>query len=56
MATQAGLTVILTALAPFTAFWYASGSEYHTAILFNGLMFAIASFSASGCCAATICP
>ena len=46
MATQAGLTVILSALAPFTAFWYVSGSDYHPAILFNGVMFAIASFSA----------
>ena len=46
IATQAGLTVILSALAPFTAFWYISGSGYATAILFNGMMFAIASFSA----------
>ena len=46
MATQAGLTVILSALAPFTAFWYVSGSDYHPAILFNGVMFAVASFSA----------
>jgi hypothetical protein len=48
MATQAGLTVILSALAPFTAFWYVSGSDYHPAILFNGVMFAVASFSAQG--------
>jgi hypothetical protein len=48
MATQAGLTVILSALAPFTAFWYISGSNYQPAILFNGLMFAVASFSAQG--------
>src|SRR5262249_18799424 len=46
MSTQAGLTVILSALAPFTALWYLSGSGYHPAILFNGVMFAIASFSA----------
>ena len=46
MSTQAGLTVILSALAPFTAFWYVSGSAYEPAILFNGLMFAVASFSA----------
>ena len=56
MSTQAGLTVILAALAPFTAFWYVSGSHYQPAILFNGAMFAVASISASGCCAATICP
>jgi hypothetical protein len=46
IATQAGLTVILSALAPFTAFWYVSGSNYQPAILFNGIMFAVASFSA----------
>jgi hypothetical protein len=46
LATQAGLTVILCSLAPFTAFWYISGSGYQEAILFNGLMFAVASASA----------
>jgi hypothetical protein len=46
ISTQAGLTVILSALAPFTAFWYISGSRYEPAILFNGMMFAVASFSA----------
>jgi hypothetical protein len=43
---QAGLTAILASLAPFTAFWYISGSRYEMAILFNGAMFAVASFSA----------
>ena len=43
LATQAGLTVILASLAPLTAFWYISGSGYQQAILFNGLMFAVAS-------------
>jgi hypothetical protein len=46
LATQAALTVILSALAPFTAFWYVSGSAYEPAILFNGAMFAVASVSA----------
>lgn len=46
VATQAGLTIILASLAPFTALWYASSADYHTAILFNAAMFAIASFSA----------
>jgi hypothetical protein len=46
MATQAGLTVILAALAPFPAFLYVSGTTYKLAILFNGMMFAIASASA----------
>jgi hypothetical protein len=44
--TQAGLTVILTSLAPFTAFWYVSVSAYQPAILFNGVMFAVSSFGA----------
>jgi hypothetical protein len=43
---QAGLTIILSALAPYTAFWYVSGSLYQPAILFNGVMFAVASVSA----------
>jgi hypothetical protein len=46
MATQAGLTIILASLAPFTALWYISGNAHQAAILFNGLMFAVASFSA----------
>jgi hypothetical protein len=46
ISTQAGLTIILSALAPFTSFWYVSGSAYYAAILFNGLMFAVASISA----------
>jgi hypothetical protein len=46
LSTQAGLTVILCSLAPFTAFWYLSGSGYEDAILFNGLMFGVASVSA----------
>jgi hypothetical protein len=46
MAMQAGLTIILASLAPFTALWYISGNAHQPAILFNGLMFAIASFSA----------
>jgi hypothetical protein len=46
MTTQAGLTIILASLAPFTAFWYASTADYQAAILFNALMFAVASLSA----------
>jgi hypothetical protein len=46
MATQAGLTIILVSLAPFTLFWYASSDHYRAAILFNGFMFAVASFGA----------
>lgn len=43
IASQAGLTIILVSLAPLTAFWYASSANYHAAILFNALMFAVAS-------------
>ena len=46
LSTQAGLTIILSALAPYTAFWYVSGSRYQPAILWNGVMFAVASLSA----------
>jgi hypothetical protein len=42
-AAQAGLTIVLAALAPFTMLWYASTGDYPAAILFNGLMFAVAS-------------
>ena len=44
--SQATLAIILAALAPITLFFYASSSDYTTAILFNGLMFAVASFGA----------
>jgi hypothetical protein len=46
IASQAGLTIILLALAPLTAFWYASSSNYRAAIFFNALMFAVASLGA----------
>jgi hypothetical protein len=45
-AAQAGLTITLVALSPITLFWYASSSDYHAAILFNGLMFGVASLGA----------
>jgi hypothetical protein len=43
--TQAGLTIILFSLAPFTVLWYVSFERYEAAILFNLLMFAVASIS-----------
>jgi len=46
VATQARLTLVLLALAPYTAFWYACSSDYAHALLFNGGMFALASFTA----------
>src|SRR5688572_24774271 len=45
MLAQAALTLILASLAPFTALWYVSFENHNAAILFNGLMFAIASLS-----------
>jgi len=45
-ATQAGLTIVLASLGPLTAVWYASSAVYERAILFNALMFAIASLAA----------
>jgi hypothetical protein len=41
--SQAGLTVVLGALAPYTALWYVSFEGYHAAIVFNALMFTVAS-------------
>lgn len=46
LAAQAAMTVVLLSLAPFTAFWYASAADYDLALMVNGVMFAIASFSA----------
>jgi hypothetical protein len=44
--TQAAVAVLLAALAPYTAVWYASSGGYHEATLFNALMFAVASVAA----------
>lgn len=46
IAAQAGLTVVLAALAPFTAMWYASVVDYNAAILVNTAMFGFASITA----------
>lgn len=43
---QAGLTIVLASLAPYTLLWYASSGSYEGAQLFNGLMFAVATFTA----------
>jgi len=43
VATQAALTIVLASLAPLTGVWYASVPGYREAILFNALMFGIAS-------------
>lgn len=46
LATQAGLTVVLASLGPFTLFFYASTTDYDAAVLFNALMFGAASLAA----------
>ena len=45
ISSQAGLTIVLAALAPYTLLWYASSANYSSALLFNGLMFAVASLA-----------
>jgi len=47
MSTQAGLTVVLASLAPFTAFWYVSDSRYDAALTFNAAMFGVATLAAN---------
>lgn len=49
VSAQAGLVIILASLTPLTVFFYASNTSstaYSAAILFNALMFAVASISA----------
>jgi hypothetical protein len=46
IAAQAGLAIVLASLAPLTLMWYASSVNYQHALLFNGIMFAVASFAA----------
>jgi hypothetical protein len=46
ISTQAGLTILLVALAPYTLFWYASSANYNAAILFNALIFGVAALAA----------
>ena len=45
ISTQAGLTIVLLSLAPYTLFWYASSADYNAAILFNALLFGISAFA-----------
>jgi hypothetical protein len=44
--TQAVLAIVLASLAPFTLLFYASSNHYPAAILWNFLMFAVASLTA----------
>ena len=46
VATQACVAVVLAGLAPITALCYVSTADYSIAVFVNGVMFAIASFSA----------
>lgn len=46
LSAQTVLTLVLFAFAPLTVVWYLSVDYYQWAILFNGLMFALASFVA----------
>ncbi len=46
LGTQAAIAVVLAVLAPYTAVWYLSTTDYHEATVFNALMFALASFTA----------
>jgi len=46
MATQGVLAITLASFAPFTLLWYASSANYNAALLFNGLMFGLASLVA----------
>ena len=45
VAAQAGVAIVLASCAPLTLFWYASFADYSAALLFNGLIFAVASFA-----------
>lgn len=44
--SQGAVGIVLACLAPFTAVWYTSTSDYYESIIFNGVMFAIASWAA----------
>ena len=46
VAAQCGLAIVLASLAPVTMVWYASSAQYNEALLFNGGIFAVASFAA----------
>ena len=45
VAMQSSVTIVLACLAPVTALFYLSVSNYSAAVLLNGLMFAIASMT-----------
>ena len=46
VASQAVLTIVLASLAPLTVLWYASFTDYYSAVLFNAAMFGVSSLAA----------
>lgn len=46
ISTQAALTIVLLACAPYTLLWYASFIDHTAAILFNAVIFGVASLAA----------
>ena len=48
LGAQGAVAVVLAALAPYTALWYASSGNYHRATAFNGVVFLVASVAAQG--------
>ncbi len=44
-ATQAGVCVILMSLSPYTLLWYASSSDYRSAVVFNTIVFGTSSLA-----------
>ncbi len=44
--TQVALAIILCSLAPLTLFFYVSGDQYDSAVMFNAAMFGVASIAA----------
>ena len=45
LAGQAGLSIALASLAPFTRFWYCSTTSYRSAHVFNAAMFTVAAIA-----------
>lgn len=43
---QAGQTILLASLAPFSAFWNFTTASHSLTILFNGLLFGVSTFAA----------
>jgi len=48
IATQAAVTIVLASFAPLTIVWYVSFENYNAAIIFNAVMFGLASVAAQG--------